>query len=328
MSDAPAIDAYFADPFVLRLPDATYIAYGSADPAGQGHAQLIVEAYNSADLLEWKSVGPVLERGEPALGDAYWAPEVIQDNGAYWMYYSVGHGIRGHHLRVARSESPWGPFHDLGLNLTPNESFAIDPHPFRAEDGTLYLYFARDVLESERPGTHLAVMPMRSPTGPADPPSVVLAPNADWQIYARQRRIYDSVYDWHTLEGPSVVYRRGKYWMTYSGGAWTGPDYAVSWASAGSPLGPWTPAPTADGRLLQSTAGGLIGPGHNSLTRDFEGKDIIAFHSWDEGAAMRRMHLNFISFEPDGPRVGGPIRDPFSPQEPSGSTLLSRCIDC
>lgn len=116
--------------------------------------------------------------------------------------------------------------------------------------------------------------------------------------------------------------------MTYSGGAWTGPDYAVSWASAASPLGPWTPAPTAGGRLLQSTAGGLIGPGHNSLTRDFTGRDIIAFHSWDEGAAMRRMHLNFISFEPDGPRVGGPIRGPSSPQEPCISTLLSRCIDC
>jgi hypothetical protein len=60
-------------------------------------------------------------------------------------------------------------------------------------------------------------------------------------MYERSREMHGAVYDWHTLEGPSVVRRLGRYWMTYSGGAWTGEGYAVAWAVAESPLGPGAP---------------------------------------------------------------------------------------
>lgn len=308
MRPPASIDAYFADPFILQLTDGTYVAYGSADPTIRVPETLTVCAYHSLDLIEWECVGPVLEKVDPALGDSYWAPEVIFHDSSYWMFYSVGHGIHGHHLRIASATSPFGPFHDLGVNLTPGEAFAIDPHPFRAENGELYLYFARDVLDSDRPGTHLAVMAMESPTTPRSAPVEVLAPTADWQIYQRGREMYGETYDWHTLEGPSVVYRHDRYWMTYSGGAWTGADYAVSWASSRSPDGPWTPAPIETVRLLYSTPEGFTGPGHNSLVRDPTGRDVIAFHSWDENRTARHMHLNFITFGPDEPRIGGPIR--------------------
>lgn len=97
-------------------------------------------------------------------GDEYWAPEVAYRRGAWWMYYSVGHGINGHHLRVAHATDPTGPFTDTGHNLTPTEAFAIDAHPFRDDDGRWYLYFARDVLDDPRPGTHLAVARLLTPT--------------------------------------------------------------------------------------------------------------------------------------------------------------------
>ena len=87
---------------------------------------------------------------EPAaaeLGTDYWAPEVVEADGRFWLYYSVGHGDAGHHLRVAVADHPFGPFRDTGVNLTPHEQFAIDPHPFRDDDGTWYLFYARDVLD-------------------------------------------------------------------------------------------------------------------------------------------------------------------------------------
>jgi GH43 family beta-xylosidase len=224
------------------------------------------------------------------------------------MYYSVGHDITGHHLRVAVADDPLGPFTDLGVNLTPDERFAIDPHPFLDDDGRRYLLFARDVLEADRPGTHLAVAPLEGMTG-LGPVVEVLKPYADWQIYERNRKMYGATYDWHTLEGPSVVRRRGRCWMTFSGGPWTGEGYAVSWAVADSPLGPWDPAPASAIPLLRTSAD-LLGPGHNSLTVDPQGGDVIVFHSWDATETRREMHARHIAFEDDGPHIGAPIGEP------------------
>jgi len=301
----PVYDAPFADPFALRL-DGGYVAYGTVESKGE----LVFEALSSPDLLNWTSHGGVLQRLSPEVGDEYWAPEVAFSQGHYWMYYSVGHGIVGHHIRVARSASPYGPFVDLGVNLTPLERFAIDAHPFLDADGQWYLFFARDVIEADRPGTHLAGAQLKSMTQLADDPVAVLAPNADWQIYERQRPMYGAQFDWHTIEGPSVVYRQGRYWLTYSGGGWTGPGYAVSWAVSDTPLGPWSHAPKTTPRLLETVPGELIGPGHNSLTTDPLGRDAIVFHAWDERHSRRRMHVNHISFDPELPRVGVPIGGP------------------
>lgn len=304
---APAYDGPFADPFVLRLADGTYVAYGSSGMPVTGDRAF--EALVSHDLQHWRSIGPVLERVDAAFGEEYWAPEVAVTDDGYWMYYSVGRGIDGHHIRVARADNPLGPFTDVGVTLTPDETFAIDPHPFRDDDGRWYLFFARDILDAARPGTHLAVVPLASMTTTAGPAMTVLEPHADWQIYERQRVMYGEARDWHTLEGPSVVHRHGRYWMTYSGGAWTGDGYAVSWASAEFPLGPWTRAPDDRSALLATTSE-LRGPGHNSFTVDSQGDDVIAFHSWDEARTARQLHLHRISFEPEGPRVDGPIRGP------------------
>ncbi len=300
----PAFDGYFADPFVLRLSDGSYLAYGGSGAGATGDR--VFETLVSADLRTWQPAGTALRRLPERLGDQYWAPEVAYADGAYWMYFSVGHGIAGHHLRVARSRSPHGPFEDTGVNLTPDETFAIDPHPFLDFDGRHYLFFARDVPGAARAGTHLAVAELSTSTLLAGPATTVLEPNADWQIYERGRSMYGQTLDWHTLEGPSVVRRHGRYWLTYSGGAWTGPGYAVSWGVADHPRGPWQHAPEGAPPLLV-TSDELIGPGHNSLTTTASGQDVIAFHAWNTARTARQLHLHHIDFGPTGPEVGGPI---------------------
>lgn len=310
---APVHPAPLADPFVFRGTDG-YLAIGTEDPApGEGR---IFPMLASPDLVEWREIGRVLERPDADLGDAFWAPEVVEAEGRWWLYYSVGHGIIGHRIRVAVANRPTGPYRDTGAVVTPEERFAIDPHPFRDDDGRWYLFFARDVLDAARPGTHLAVAPLDG-TRLAGPARSALEPFADWQRYARDRPMYGRRFDWHTLEGPAVVRRGGRYWMTYSGGAWTGAGYAVSWAVADHPLGPWTPAP-ADRPPLLATGRGLHGPGHNSLVVAPHGGDVIAFHSWDAARSARRMHLAGIRFEPDGPRVTAPPAGRPPPAPPRG----------
>jgi GH43 family beta-xylosidase len=285
---------YFADPFVLRLSGGGYVAYGTHPNSGSDSYR-VFEALVSPDLAEWTSAGPVLERLDDSFGSDYWAPEVAEASGAFWMYYSVGRGIDGHHLRVARSDTATGPFRDLGVDLTPDELFAIDAHPFQDADGRWHLFFARDVLDHERPGTHLAVAALdEGMTSLAGPPVPVLAPNADWQLYERDRLIHGRRYDWHTLEGPAVLLRDGRYWLTYSGGAWTGPGYAVGVATAEHVLGPWS---HVDQPALLRSDGDLRGPGHNSLTVAPDGTDIIAFHSWNADTTARQLHLGALRID-------------------------------
>lgn len=299
MSAESAYEGYFADPFLVRTDDG-YIAYGSGEPFTRSGASF--QALASSDLRTWRAAGTVLTADE-SIGTDVWAPEVVHDGSAWWMYYSAGFGIADHHLRVACAGSPLGPFIDCGIDLTPDEPFAIDPHPFRDVDGSWYLFYAHDVLEAERPGTHLVMRPMASMTTLIGTAIPVLAPNAHWQRYEANRLMYGRRMDWYTLEGPTVVRRGDQYVLFYSGGSWEGPDYGVSYATAARPTGPWThvaaDAPTVLGRSLS----GQRGPGHNSVLQVDDGSFVIAYHAWNEAGTRRTLHVERLHWDGATPSV-------------------------
>lgn len=305
----PVHDRYFADPFVMRVGDH-YLALGTGTLV-DGRA---FEVLTSTDLVTWTSRGGALIPPE-GVGDEFWAPEVLELAGRWVMYYSAGVGDIGHHLRVALADDPAGPYVDQGVNLTPNEGFAIDPHPVRTPDGEHFLFYARDVLEGERVGTMLAVDRLVDVTRLAGEPVDVLLATADWQIYERQRSRYGSVWDWHTLEGPFVRYRDGRYWCFYSAGSWLEPTYAVGCAVSDHPLGPWS-EPDTSTRVLQTIPGRVIGPGHNSVVTTPEGDDVLVYHAWDPGMSMRRMCIDPLWWTPDGPHTDGPTWQPTALPRP------------
>lgn len=301
VSVEPVYTGNFADPFVLRVGER-YYAYGTGLDGQQEPGGRVFEVLSSDDLHTWHSHGGALI----PLGDeprAYWAPEVAEFQSTFYMYYSVGVGDSGHHLRVATSRTPLGPFTDQGVNLTPDEPFAIDPHPFQDDDGQWYLYYARDDLAADRVGTVLAVRRLEAMTrldGPAVP---VLAASGDWQLYQRQRPMYGRVFDWHTLEGAFVVRRQGQYHLFYSGGAWTNETYGVGHAVADHPLGPWR-EPQGGPVVLRSGPGGLRGPGHNSVVQDAHGQDYLVFHAWNPQGTQRELHVEPLVWTAAGtPRV-------------------------
>ncbi len=301
----PVYPGYFADPFVLRLGEA-YYAFGTntVDPAPDAF-----EILRSNDLVHWTQLGRALPAVDGLDARDHWAPEVAEHGGRFYLYFSAGVEDRGHALRVAIAERPEGPFRYTGQILTPHERFAIDAHPFRDDDGSWYLYYARDVLEGPRVGTMLAVDRLTSMTGLAGTPREVLAPSADWQIFRRQRPMYGQVYDWHTLEGPFVCKRDGRYYLLYSGGAWEQPTYGVSYAVGASPLGPFR-EPVSGPVVLRTVPGAVLGPGHNSVVEGPEGDDWIVYHAWDPERTARRMCIDRLAWGPDGPECSGPSTGP------------------
>jgi arabinan endo-1,5-alpha-L-arabinosidase len=313
----PVADGYFADPFVLRTHGAWY-AYGTGpegDAAVTSARSMAFEIRKSDDFVTWHTVGYALRTpdlplpDDPAERRKWWAPEVIAFGDRLYLYYSTGIEDRGHRIRVAVADAPDGPFEDLGIELTPHERFAIDPHPFVDVDGTAYLFYARDLLEGARVGTSIAADRLVSPTELLGTPVPVLPPSADWQLYLRGRPMYGSTYDWHTLEGPFVRRRLDRYWLLYSGGAWTGETYAVSWAVADHPLGPWADPGAAIAPLLR-TVPELVGPGHCSVVEGPDGNDWLAYHAWDPGLRARQLCLDRIEWTPSGPRTAGPTTAP------------------
>jgi len=285
--------------------DGGYVAYGTGAIV-DGRA---FEVLRSPDLVRWERAGGALEPlGEDWARD-YWAPEVAEADGRWFMYYSVGLEDTGHLLRVAVADAPEGPFRDAGKVLTPHERFAIDPHPFRDADGQWYLYYAHDVLEGDRPGTTVAVDRLVDMTTLEGRPRTLLRASDDWQIFRRAREMYGQVYDWHTLEGPFVCRRDGRYYLFYSGGAWPEPTYGVSYAVAEHPLGPFR-EPAAGPVVLQTVEGRVLGPGHNSIVTGPDAADWIVYHAWDAARTRRQMWIDRLVWGADGPERSGPTLGP------------------
>jgi len=304
----------FADPFVWRVGDA-YYAVGTGPAEAEGHArEAVFPLLTSRDLVRWRALGEALVRPDAALGDTFWAPEAASKYGVHYLYYSVGRGDRGHQLRVASAERPEGPYRDVvALTDLAECGFAIDAHVFSDRDGRDYLFYARDFLDVDaatgvRAGTALVVQELADMTRLVGEPTVVARARHDWQRFASDRPMYGGTYDWHTLEGPSVVERDGVYYCMYSGGCWHTPRYGVDYATATSVLGPWTDESTADGpRLLRGVPDRVVGPGHHSVVAGPSGSQLyVVYHAWDVAMTARRMCIDPLDFTPAGPRCDGP----------------------
>lgn len=303
----PVYDGYFADPFVLKV-GGEWWAYGTGPRAADGRRFPVL---HSTDFVTWKPMGGALN----PLPDmtAYWAPEVAARDGKFYLYYSAsgGTGDEAHRLRVAVADNPAGPFVDSGNLLLPDEGFTIDAHPFcDPADGRWHLFFAKDFFD-ERVGTAVAAVPLADDmTTIAGEPVTILRASHDWQIHARDRTIYGKSWDaWHTVEGPFVLFHDRRYWLLYSGGAWTGPDYGVGVAVSDHVLGPYV-EPEHGPVVLRGIEGYVPGPGHNSVAPGPDGRPFVVYHAWDLAHTKRRLCLDPLLWTPDGPRCAGPTWTP------------------
>ena len=308
----PVHQGYFADPFAWEH-EGTYYAVGTGEAEAEGRTgDRVFPLLRSGDFVRWEPTGRAMNRPPSTLGNNFWAPEVAFEAGKFYLYYSVGFGDKQHQLRVAVATAPEGPYEDAGVSLIPPErcSFAIDPHPFRDRDGHWYLFFAKDFLEcaeGERPGTALAFCRMESMTQLAPGETTVLRATMDWQRFEKDRPMYGGIWDWHTLEGPTVRYRNGKYYCFYSGGRWENSTYGVDYGVADKVTGPYRCDPHQSGpRVLRTTSSSVIGPGHNSILKGPDGSDYIVYHAWDREMKARRMMIDKLDWLPEGPRCAGP----------------------
>ena len=126
----PILDADFPDPAVILAPDGFYYAY--ATQTLRDGEWINIQVARSADLVHWQHLGDALPDKPNWARETqdFWAPFVLYDGERYLMYYSATHDAchdpeRGHCLAIATSDSPAGPFVDMGLPLLLGDGVRI-----------------------------------------------------------------------------------------------------------------------------------------------------------------------------------------------------------
>jgi beta-xylosidase len=269
-----------ADPFALFVDGKMWVY-----PTGEGDR---LSAWDSIDRTNWQKAGDLIRLKDISWAGSdgaprhfLWAPDMLAANGKYYLYYSVGpQNPTPSRLGVATCDGPAGPCADSGKPLlTGGNGFeAIDPMVFvDPKSGKRYLYAGGSA------GAKLRVFELA-------PDLVTIAQ----EVAVDQPPLF--------TEGVFMHERNGIYYLSYSHGHWDDASYAIYYAMAPTPVGPWK----YRGILLQSDKK-FKGPGHHSFVQDpKDGQWYIVYHRWEgQGgngpySGYRRVAVQPISYDQYG----------------------------
>lgn len=252
------------DPYLL-LHDGRYYLYGTRSETCWGEADGF-DCYVSSDRENWEGPFEIFHRPDGFWADrAYWAPECVYWQGAFYLITTLGAADRTKGIYVLRADSPLGPFVPWGERLTPETWNCIDGTLY-IEDGSPWLIFSYSFESSPR-GEMCAVKlrdDLSAPSG--EPVTLFSAAEAPWARpvpFAKQEFGMDG--DVYFTDGPCVMcLPDGKLIMTWS--SWSEHAYAVGVAesASGRLVGPWVqraeplyPANGGHGMLFTEKDGSL-----------------------------------------------------------------------
>lgn len=310
------LDVKFGDPYVLLASDGKYYMYGTGGGAVDGFS-----AYSSDDMVHWKPEGQVYRGNTPeswAIAN-FWAPEVYERKGKFYMFFSADwrenptNEGENFHIGVAVADKPTGPFREMDNKPLFSPGYpAIDGNIFEDTDGRNYLYFSRccykhpvesevadwarekgmfsEIEESWIYGVEIkpdfsAII--GEPVLILRPPVRMDDRQAEWE----SRSVTSGEVNRRWTEGSFTFKKGDTYYMMYSANYFGGKNYAVGYATARQPLGPYTKAPNNPVLQKDTEYGGIVtGTGHNSITRSKDGKQMYCvYHGRTEKTGDERV---------------------------------------
>ena len=254
-----------ADPFVLfyegkyymySTTETDYCLVGANDFATVTSEGDGIYVYVSSDLKNWEKHGYALKKGDSIGEKWFWAPEVLEYRGKFYMVYASEE-----HIAIACADHPLGPFKQENKRWL-REGMAIDGSFLVDDDGTVYLYYVR--LDGQN---RIYVAKMKDDLSEIEEeyPDCLIAAEEPWETL-----------DCLIAEGPFVLKRKGLYYLTYSCNHTRCVDYAVGYAVSKSPIGPFE---KYKGNPIMKKSGKLVGVGHHSFFNSEDGTLYCAYHS-------------------------------------------------
>jgi xylan 1,4-beta-xylosidase len=274
-----------ADP-TIYYEAGQYYLYGTGSNRG-------FTVYQSSDLQNWsgpigkKDGGHALLRGDSYGKRGFWAPQIFKHKGKYYMAYTADE-----HIAIAESDSPLGSFVQKTSRAISGPGKQIDPYIFKDTDGQLYLYHVR--LQE---GNRIFVAKFKDDLSDIDTTTTkeCLSAMLPWENTIKS--------GWPVSEGPTVVKHDGLYYLLYSCNDFRNIDYAVGYATATSPMGPWTKY--TGNPILSRANTGWNGTGHGDL---FTGKG---------GQLYYVLHTHHDNNTPNGRRKTGLVKVAFTKTKPA-----------
>ena len=259
-----------ADPWVYKDSDGTYYFIATAPE----YDRIEIRKANTINALGTAEPQVIWTKHETGkMGHHIWAPELHKIDGKWYVYFAAGEAenvwnIRMFALSTDAADPTQGDWVEEGQIATERDSFSLDATTFEHK-GTRYLIWAQNVREGEN--TSLVMSAMENPTTLTGPEIIITDPEYDWERIG-----------YKVNEGPAVLKRNGKIFVTYSASA-TDANYAVGllWADEDADLmdeASWnkseTPVFTTNADVRR------FGPGHNSFTKaEDDTTDVMIYHA-------------------------------------------------
>ncbi|MFB6317087.1 family 43 glycosylhydrolase [Saccharicrinis sp. FJH54] len=261
-----------ADPWVIKSDDGTYFMTATVPE----YDRIIIRKASTINGLKTAEEKEIWHKHETGvMGHHIWAPELHRIDGKWYIYFAAGEAeniwnIRMWVLSNASDDPTTGEWKEEGRIKTERESFSLDATTFEHK-GKNYLIWAQSVRRGDNTG--LLISEMKNPTTLTGPEVVITEPEFDWERVK-----------YHVNEGPAVIKRNGKIFVSYSASA-TNDNYCMGllWIDENDDLlveSNWhkSPGPV----FFTNEDLKRYGPGHNCFTVAEDGKtDVMIYHARD-----------------------------------------------
>jgi hypothetical protein len=286
------------DPFCARFGDAYYLYLPDQvrrDGVGVGGRVL---GFRSTDLVHWRALGEVFSNVGEAYGGQHavglWAPEVLEYDGRYYLYYvnvmsnPANDSVGDKDIVVIRSDDP-ADFHaGAGRTVLLDDPYAfIDPSPFRDP--------GRGAFGT---GSAIMVRPLRSPTAFGGAATELV----------HSDRFPDAE---NVVEQPMMWRQGARYFLLLSRGSGSGTGYTIAYATSAQPTGPfasWDVLFQSDRDLGGDVSRSVISPGASSIVRDGADRTWLVYRQKTTTAdtfADRGVCIDPITVDPATPALRG-----------------------
>ena len=264
-----------ADPFIWA-ENGIYYAYGTSSRDG-------IKVFTSSNLVEWYEHKQLaLHKSDSYADKWFWAPDMAYNaaSSKYLLYYAADN-----HMCVASGDSPLGPFRQ-NIKEPMSDLNAVDHTVYKHTDGHTYMFYSTNfesnyetwVCELDESGLNIK----------AETQKLCFWAEAPWECEI-----------WPVTEGPYVIEHKGVLYMIYSGSGYKSENYAIGYAYATNPLGPWKKY-EGNPILIKPNCNGttLFGTGHGSIFTDLEGQLRLVFHAHhsDTEVEPREMYITSVHF--------------------------------
>ena len=222
----------------------------------------------SEDLENWSEPQVCFENDGTFWADRnYWAPEVHEWQGAFYMFASFKHPDVHRGTAILRAESPMGPFvpHSDGC-VTPKDWECLDGTLYISKAGKPYMVFCHEWVQAGDGEVNAIPLTDDLRAAAGEPRLLFHASDASWcQVKHHSSGVSGCVTDgpflWRTADGTLLC-----LWASFSEGGYT---EAVAVSDNGE----------IDGRFTQVEPLFMDDGGHGMVFRGLDGQLYLTLHS-------------------------------------------------